>query len=191
MFRLHSSWPCSSKRANARGRTVDGETIYHLVSSIHGLSWPEAEVATTFLCEAIQNVVQHGSAGASEGRRPEWQAHAAFNAETRTVLLSVVDDGVGIPMSLAQRIPTKPCGDTQLVAHAVAAPRAPRGRGNGFASMIQWIDCHPGSELVVRSLAGGCTYRSGTGLEPFDEAEYVQGTVVCLALALPNTGPAA
>jgi hypothetical protein len=130
------------------------------------------------LVEAFTNAVQHAYRDDIDGdglpRVKRWWAGALVDKQTRTLLLAVYDQGVGIPKTLVKRpwwvsiaSGLSENSDAGMIEGALAYGRsgtsdgAPDGRGNGLWRMCELTNAFEAADVRFTSLKGQVIYSKG------------------------------
>lgn len=164
------------------GENSDGSLANHLAQALNTISGG-FETTTLFsgLTEAMTNVVQHAYPQDDFSHLPpdikRWWMTGSFNKKDRSLKITILDRGVGIPNTLPrsgfyERIKgllaaiTNP-DDADRINAAVQVGRTSTGlpgRGRGLNDMRKFIESNPRGRLRILSGHGEVIYRTGSEL---------------------------
>jgi anti-anti-sigma regulatory factor len=164
------------------GENSDGSLANHLAQALNTISGG-FETTTLFsgLTEAMTNVVQHAYPKDDFSHLPadikSWWMTGSFNRKDRSLKITILDLGVGIPSTLPrsgfyERIKgfltaiTNP-DDADRIDAAVQVGRTSTGipgRGRGLNDMRKFIENNPRGRLRILSGHGEVIYRTGSEL---------------------------
>ena len=169
------------------GNTTDGESAKKLRGALEEIANSSIEAKSAFggITEAMNNVVKHAYPHTSRNEKifgvtHPWWLGGSYNRQTDTLIISICDQGVGIPKTLPRqhtkekidglfgRLGITQPDDAAMIKAAIELGRTATRetyRGKGLQDIKRFVDSYENASLKILSLRGEYLYLKEAGIE--------------------------